>query len=156
MATPKMASLPLQQFLDKYGTDTTSNFQLLSWSKDLGIPKLYCIMRNELKKLEKLKTKTKPLYIICNYQTSDESGIHWVALYKDKSKDLSYYFDSYGIQPFKEAIDFLDTKDRYYSSFQIQKLGTKICGSLCLYVLYKLSQDEDFFDIVLKLNDELF
>lgn len=145
--------MDIKQFLDKYGEDTTSNFQLIRYAKDLGIPKLYVIMRNELKKLKKLKLKTKPLYIICNYETTSEPGIHWISMYKDKNKDISYYMNSYGTQPFHEAEDFLDTKDRYYSSFQIQKYNTKLCGELSLFVLYKLSQGEDFFDIMLNLNN---
>ena len=39
----KMMTLP--EFFDKYGSDTTSNFDLLDWSKQLGIPKVKVIMK---------------------------------------------------------------------------------------------------------------
>jgi hypothetical protein len=78
-------------------------------------------------------------------------SMHWISFFRDK--DVSYYFDSYGIIPFREAVNFLDTKERYYSSFQIQQPNTKLCGELSLYVLYKLSKGFDFFDIVLEMNN---
>jgi len=147
--------LGIKEFLDKYGIDSTTNFQLLKWSKDLGF-KVYCIMRNELDKLNKLNLKTKPLYIICNYQTTKDSGSHWICMYRgahtsDKGNDGSYYFDSYGIQPFPEAIDFLE--EGVYSAFKIQPDNSKMCGQLCLFVLYKLSKGEDFYKTVLNLNE---
>jgi len=140
--------LSIKEFLDRYGEDTTSNFQLLHYAKELGIKPFKVIMRNELYKLK----KTKKNYIICNYHTTEEPGIHWVAIYKDTNKDLGYYFNSYGKQPFKEAIDFLNVKNRFYSSFKIQSDGMKLCGQLSLYVLYRLSKGYDFFDIILDLN----
>ena len=75
----------ITDFLNRYGNDSTSNFQLLDWSKQLGIPKLYVRMANELDDLVRLKRKTtKPLYIICNYQSTKDIGTHWTALYKYK------------------------------------------------------------------------
>jgi hypothetical protein len=147
-------SLTIYNFFDKFGTDTTTNFQLMKWSKDLEMPKVHIIMKNELSDLKKFG-KNKIYFIICNYQTTKEVGIHWVALYKNSSKHISFYFDSYGIIPFKEAIDFLDTTDRYYSTFQIQKPNTNYCGVLCLFVLYQLYKGKDFFDIILSLKNEL-
>jgi len=62
-------------------------------------------------------------------------GSRGVAVYrKGKHK---YYFDSYGIQPMKEAMDFLEHGT--YSTFLIQPENTKICGQLCLHILYKLN-----------------
>jgi len=143
-------TLTIHDFFDKFSTDTTTNFQLIKWARDLGF-KIHYAMRDEIKDLK--KKKKLPIFIISNYHTSIQEGIHHVAIYKNK--DISYYFDSFGIQPFKEVIDFLDTNTRFYSSFQIQKANTKICGVLCLFVLYKLSQKEDFFDIILNLKNEL-
>lgn len=134
-------------FLDKYGSDTTTNFQLLRWAKQLDIPNFTVLMRNELKKLHKLKTL--PIFIICNYHTTEQSGVHWTAMYKNK--DNAFFFDSYGIQPFQEAIDFLENFT--YSSFKIQPEGSKICGQISLYILLKLSKGCDFCTTVLELND---
>ena len=142
----------ITDFLNRYGNGSTSNFQLLDWSKQLGIPKLYVRMANELGDLVRLKRKTnKPLYIICNYQSTKDIGTHWTALYK--YKDNAYFFDPYGIQPFPEAKNFLESG--VYSTFRIQPDGSKMCGVLCLFVLYRLSKGDDFYDVVLKLNDDI-
>jgi len=146
--------MSLKQFLAKYGEDSTTNFQLIKWAKELGIKPFYCIMRNELEKLNKAKQKLlkrNAVYIICNYQTTKESGTHWIAMYR--SKEDAFYFDSYGIQPFPEAIDFLE--DGVSSTFKIQKENQKLCGQLSLYVLFSLSQGKDFYDIVLEMYNEL-
>jgi hypothetical protein len=113
-------------------------------------------MRNELKKLKKLKLKSKPLYIICNYDTTENDGIHWISIYKNKAKNIAYYFNSYGGIPFKEAMDFLDDiTNRYYSTFQLQKYNERFCGQISLWTLFRLSQGDDFFDCVLFLKNEL-
>ena len=107
-------------------------------------------MRNELEELKRLKNKPKTLYIICNYQSSEDTGIHWAMIYKNKCKNVGYYFCSYGLVPFDEAKDFLsDVKDRYANTFQIQPVGTKMCGQLFLFILFHLFKGEDFFDIIL-------
>jgi len=138
--------MKITSFLNKYGTDSTSNFQLIRFAKDLKLPNFHCIMRNELKLLRKLKIL--PIFIICNYQATDENGTHWIAMYKDNKN--SFYFDSYGIGLFIEAKEYL--VHGVYNTFKIQPIRTKICGILCLFVLYSLYKGRDFFDIVLELN----
>jgi len=102
-------------------------------------------MRNELNVLRRLKQL--PIHVVCNYQTTEESGTHWVALFKDSTN--SFYFDSYGIGLFTEAKSFLG--HGVYSTFRIQPAGSQMCGSLCLFVLYSLHHGRNFFDIVLDL-----
>ena len=135
--------MDLPEFLDKYGSDATSNFDLLRWSKQLGIPNFKVLMRNELCKLK----KTKKNYVICNYQTTSQKGIHWVALFR-KDNEENYYFDSYGLQPFKEAIDFLGPH-YIYSTFKIQKPIQKCCGQLSLYCL---KNGKNYYDTVLDMK----
>ncbi len=57
-----------------------SNFDLLHHAKELNIKPFYCVMTNELKKLKRILDKNKTVYIICNYQTTNDSGTHWCAL----------------------------------------------------------------------------
>lgn len=135
----------IKNFLDKYGTRTTSNFDLLRWGSQLGIKPFKVLMRNELSKLVKAQEKNKNVFIICNYQTTNDNGTHWVAMYDQ------FYFDSYGLQPFPEAVNYI--QDGIYSTFRIQPEGTQMCGQLCLYVLYKLHQGDNFYDTILELND---
>lgn len=149
----------IKKFMDMYGMNTTTNFDLLRWGKQLGITELKVLMKNELRRTI-LKNKL-PLYVICNYQSTKDNGSHWVAMVVTNSS--SFYFDSYGIQPFPEAVEFLvgGVKDNevngvnagVYSTFRIQPDNTKMCGQLCLYLLYKMSQGHNFYDIVLELND---
>src|SRR5829696_6867596 len=141
-------TMSLKVFLNKYGEDSTSNFQLLKYAKDLGIKPFKVVMRNELYKLK----KTKKNYIIANYQTTNEKGVHWVALYRN-SNSKSFYFDSYGIVPFQEAEEFLG--NGVYSTFKIQPTGSKMCGQLALFFFFSLSKGRDFFDIVLEMKNEL-
>ncbi len=143
-----MTSLTLPEFLEIYGVDTTTNFQLIHWAKrELGIKNFYYVMRNEIKTLKSFKKR--PLYIIANYQTTSENGSHHIALYKS-SKD-AFFFDSYGLQPMQEIIDFLG--EGIYSTFKIQPDNSKMCGTLCLYVLYSLYNGKSYYDIVLEMKD---
>lgn len=140
--------LTLKQFLDKFGENTTSNFDLLNGAKQLGINNFHYAMRDEvinLTKGSKKKIKKLPIYVIANYETSKEDGSHHVALYKDT--DNAYYFNSFGTQPFNEAIDFLGPH-YIYSTFQIQKMDQKCCGQLSLYFLYCLYNGKNYYDTV--------
>jgi hypothetical protein len=147
-------SLTIQQFLEKYGTSTTTNFQLMKWASDLKISPFYYCMKDEIKKLNRIKKL--PIYCIINYHTTEQPGIHHVAMYKDKDK--RFYFDSYGYPPLKDAIEFLKTESKslIYSTFKIQPDNSKICGQISLYVLFCLSKGDDFFDIILSLEAEHF
>ncbi|ESO89866.1 hypothetical protein LOTGIDRAFT_164554 [Lottia gigantea] len=44
-------------FLDKYGTDTTTNFQLMKWANELNISLFYYCMRDEINNLKDKKGK---------------------------------------------------------------------------------------------------
>ena len=130
----------LKSFLDKYGTNKTTNFDLMDIARDLNL-KVKVLMKDEL-----LEYKgNKP--IILNYQNSNQSGSHWVCLKKDSLN--SFYFDSYGIIPLKEVFEYLN--DFTYSTFQIQPDNTEMCGQLCLFVLNSLKGLEKFESTVLNL-----
>ena len=135
-------------FLNKYGTDTSTNIQLLQWAKELKIPNFHVIMKNEI---ENLKGRKKNLYIICNYQSEDERGTHWIAMFKSKTK--SFYFDSFGLPLLKEAQDFL--KHGVYSTFELQKINQNFCGQLSLWVLHRLHARDDYYDIIFHLLNDL-
>jgi hypothetical protein len=110
-------------------------------------------MKNEIKTL--FRIKKLPIYCIINYHTTEQPGVHHVAMYKDKDK--RFYFDSYGYPPLKDAENFLKegNKSLLYSTFKIQPAYSKICGQISLYVLFCLRRGEDFFDIILSLEAEL-
>ena len=130
----------LKSFLDKYGTNKTTNFDLMDIARDLNL-KVKVLMKDEL-----LEYKgNKP--IILNYQNSNQSGSHWVCLKKDSLN--SFYFDSYGIIPLKEVFEYLN--DFTYSTFQIQPDNTEMCGQLCLFVLNSLKGLEKFESTILNM-----
>jgi hypothetical protein len=124
--------LTLDEFIDRFGDDTTTNFELTKWAEELGIENFQFLMRDVLTYYGpqhspslapdrkgsmitsynsdgKLTYRRKPPYkkvsIISNYKSSKEGGTHHVTLYKDLK--LSYYFNSFGTQPFAEAVRFL-------------------------------------------------
>ena len=83
-----------------------------------------------------------------NLDKSGGSGTHWVAWYKN-GKNKKVYFDSYGVQPPVEVINYLG-KGINYNTDQIQPRGEVFCGHLCLYVLKELNKGYDFQSILNK------
>lgn len=127
--------------------ETMSNFDINDVVKKLNIPNFRGVfMRDNLPK----KINARECGIV-NLQSESEPGSHWAAYFKSgKSK---YYFDSYGLNPTNELLKYLKTNG-CFSTFEIQPMGTVICGQLCIYVLYRLSQGDNFVDILLDLRDE--
>ena len=84
-------------------------------------------------------------------------GTHWVCYFRESNKKgkRNYYFDSYGLPPPLEIINYLEQSDDgqsiEHNIYQIQRNNTVICGHLCLYVLKKLNDGNQFNDIILKL-----
>ena len=118
-----------------------SNFDLEDAVKKLKIP---CFRGVFL--LDTLPTKpSKKECGIVNFDKSRGSGTHWVAWYKnDKTK---IYFDSYGVQPPTEVINYLG-KSINYNTDQVQPKGEVFCGHLCLYVLKELNESHEFQSIL--------
>ena len=137
--------MEIKQFLERFGTNTTSNFDLIDFARILSIPNFHCVMSNEI---SKLRRKKLPVYAVVNYTSYKFEGTHWICVYKDNNK--SYYFDSYGLQIIPELECYL--RGGIQSTFKIQPDNTNMCGSLCMFVLYRLSKHGDFFNIILELN----
>ena len=84
---------------------------------------------------------------IVNFDKSGGSGTHWVAWYKNGKNKI--YFDSYGVKPPTEVINYLGKPIRYNTD-QVQPRGQVFCGRLCLYVLKELNEGRDFQSILNK------
>ena len=133
------------EFYNKYGTDTTNNFQLLQWAKQLGLKNFQVLMRDEIK-----EQKVKPLMnIICNIEQSYENGAHWSAFYKAGKTHI--WFDSYGRPPDEEIINKFGKGTILSSNYKIQEFGTSLCGQLSLFVLYKLNSSVKYEKIILDI-----
>ena len=87
--------------------------------------------------------------MVINIDHSSNEGTHWTCLFIQNG--VSFYFDSYGFQPTLEVLEYCK-EPRYYSSYPIQKMNEVICGHYCIYVLYRLSNGDKFYDIC----DELY
>lgn len=120
-----------------------SNFELIDCAKKLKIKYFRGVyLRDQLPK----KPWNKECGIINLADSNDLRGTHWVCYLKNNNK--INYFDSYGIQPPLEVIDYLNG-DIKYNHYQIQDFNQVVCGHLCLYVLSsKLSFDDTIFSLV--------
>jgi len=140
-----------KSFTNRYGDQSTSNFDSMKIAKDIGkdfYKQFRVVMRDEL---HDIPNHVK--YIICNNQDSNSAGSHWTAVFRDKAK--AFVFDSYGRAPSDDIIDFLDyTNERYYSTFVLQS-NQQFCGQVSMWVLYNLFKGKDYFDIILNLKETI-
>jgi hypothetical protein len=117
-----------------------SNIQLVEAVKKLRIPNFRGVfLRDALPK--------KPRAIECgilNFDDSNGVGTHWVAWYRNSQ---SLYFDSYGLPPPTELVNYLKCPV-YYNSERIQPDNEVFCGHLCLYVLKKLRDGLGFQEVI--------
>ena len=104
-----------------------SNLELLEAARKLRIPNFRGVnLRDTLPKRPKKKECG-----ILNLDDTTGSGTHWVAWYKNGAEKK--YFDSYGIQPPKELVDYLHSPI-LYNTERVQPYDQVFCGHVCLYV----------------------
>ena len=143
--------MQLKEFLKKYGTNTTTNFDLIKIAQELNLEPFYYVMRDEIKNLP----QTKPIIYVCtNLHKSNQQGIHHscFTLNNPSSKNFpskNFFFDSYGLPPTNEVKNILGHGTA--NTFQVQTPGTKLCGQLSLFVLHQLNQGKPFLEILLEL-----
>ena len=118
-----------------------SNLDLIGGAKKLKIKNFRDVfVRDEL--------PTKPKINECgiiNLDDSSGNGTHWVCWLKQK--DYKIYFDSYGLPPPVELLEYLKSPINYNSE-RIQPEDEVFCRHLCLYVLKKLSDGCCFQEII--------
>ena len=118
-----------------------TNIELVDAAKKLNIPNFKGVfLRDTLPK--------KPRKNECGFLNLDDSsgpGQHWVAFSKKGKEQL--YFDSYGLPPPTELLEYLKGPV-LYNSERIQPDNEVFCGHLCLYVLKKLSEGHEFQTII--------
>jgi len=64
-----------------------------------------------------------------------------------KNADKKYYFDSFGVQPPLELIDYIKPPV-YYNTEEIQPRNQVFCGHLCLCVLKHSTLGKDLQKII--------
>ena len=109
-----------------------SNLEIIHAAKKLSLDGFRGVfLRDTLPK----KSKCNECGIL-NLASSPGGGTHWVMWFK-KGKE-KFYFDSYGVQPPNELIDYLKSSI-FYNSERVQQNGEVFCGHLCLFALKQLS-----------------
>ena len=118
-----------------------SNIELLEAARKLKIPNFRGVsLRDALPTTPKKKECG-----ILNLDDTMGSGTHWVAWYKNGTEKK--YFDSYGLQPPNELVDYLHSPI-LYNTERVQPYDQVFCGHLCLYVLKQLGGGQHLQDII--------
>lgn len=124
--------------------DGMTNVEIIQKAKSLKLPNFRYFMSNEL---SGRKASMKECGVL-NLDDSTGPGTHHVCFWKDgKSK---CYFDSFGVVPPTELINYLG-RPITYSTHQIQDINDTNCSELCLHVLSELSAGKKFTDVVLNM-----
>src|SRR6266516_1006386 len=103
-------------------------------------------MRDELKNIKSSKNEC----LILNHDDSSSGGTHWTCLFIKRG--IAIYFDSYGFDPPLEVVDYCKGLNGYCSTFKIQEYNEVICGHYSIFMVYRLSNGNRFFDVL----DELY
>ena len=146
----------MEQFIkDKQlGYNSLTNFDIYDIVKQIELPNFRGVyMKNKLS-----KQPHRNECGIMNFNTSNQSGSHWVCYFKNGSQRT--YFDSFGCICPIELQRYLKTPVEFKNdiaciqrnSEQVQDPNTKICGQLCLFVLKGLSEGEDFQSVINNLT----
>ena len=96
-------------FKKRFGEQTTNNFQLFRWAKDLGFSRknFFVIMRDEIDTLP----KDRNIFVICNIHNHNQPGVHWS--YFNKNIDgISFLPELLGKEQAKH--DYLYFRDGVY------------------------------------------
>ena len=83
----------IDDFYKRFGRDTTTNFQLENYAKELQIKNFYMCMHNEINQLPQNKL---PLNVIINIQCWKQRGMHMVCAVHWQRRGL--FFDSYSFE----------------------------------------------------------
>ena len=131
--------------MNKISDRALSNVEIEKYARILKIRNFRgCYMRDELKELKYWESECG----ILNLNLSHETGSHWTCWFKKNEK--KYYFNSFGLPPPKELINYLGSPV-LYSTFQLQDLNEQNCGKWCLFILKKLNDGSDYISLILSL-----
>ena len=67
-----------------------------------------------------------------------------------KRGPVKYYFNSYGLPPPDEMVDYLQPEIRYNTD-ELQRRGDVVCDHYGLYVLKLLADGRSFEDVIFSL-----
>lgn len=132
---------------------TLSNFDLFDISEYYNLD-LVDVVQKDL--LNNCKFVDNGFYIINNQDSSEGNGTHWTALFL--SKNISFFFDSFGCSPSVEIVKFVKrfkSKHLYYNNFIIQDLKSDNCGYYCIaFILFIERNKKGNYNNLLETIDE--
>jgi len=106
---------------------------------------------------DELKTRSPDsrFYVVNLEDFNDGDGSHWVLVYDVHPREI-YYFDSYGLFPPPEIVEFMKKsrdsfgrpKRRFWSDAQYQTVESTQCGFYVIYVINLLQKGYEFKDII--------
>ena len=141
--------------LDLNADRAVSNINLLEYVKLLKIPYFRNVFRiDELPK----RVNDKECGIV-NLSPHEQLGTHWVCYVKNHSALI--YFNSFEQKTPLEIQHYLKTKQDFRNDIPaiqrntdiVQRINTKICGHLCLFVLTSLMcENFSFQQVIDQLN----
>lgn len=103
------------------------------------------IMKDEVKKIQ----IHQKMFMIVNYDNSNQQGSHWVAIVKNGG-DV-YHFGSYGIPPLQQIKGKFSKYQIFYNDRPVQQNETSICGYLCLnFIEYMIQEKNTFYQFISK------
>ena len=76
-----------------------------------------------------------PICYVTNNDPPAKGGSHWNSFFQARPNRLEFY-DSYGRQPCEFGFSFPKSLQIFHNPYQIQALGTQVCGHFCIYILY--------------------
>ena len=110
-----------------------TNIEILKHANRLQLPNFKYYMRDELGN----KAPDIGECGVLNLDDSKGDGSHHTCFWKDGDKKI--YFDSFGVQPPIELIEYLKSPI-LYSTYQIQRFKDTNCSEWCLYILNELKK----------------
>lgn len=117
-----------------------TNFDILGWVDKLGITDFRGVYSRDNLPNKQQKNECGVL----NLDDSIGEGTHWVCWdFRDK-RDI--YFDSYGLPPPQEFINYINAPYQY-NTIQYQHKLSFLCGYFCLFFLHQ-AQTTDKYQIL--------
>jgi hypothetical protein len=123
-----------------------TNFQIINLAKKMNVPLVGVYFKSELKNMTLKPNKS---YIINLDDEFDEDGqrnegTHYTCFQYNKYSggDKVIYFDSYGVCPPQEVLNFCKVKEIPYNTKDIQSLMNEACGWYCLAFLHFINAFE--------------
>lgn len=80
--------------------------------------------------------RKRPCSYICNLESIDKPGTHWVAFYVPRRGPIEY-FDSYGGDLPSLFHSFVDCNGYIYNTRCLQNIFSAVCGQYVIYYLWQ-------------------